>query len=114
MILIHLLLLLLACVGLTYTIVQTEIMDIIGLRPLWEKSTFFKKLFNCAFCTGTWVGGPIYGVLCLSLLYFQLYWIFYVITLPFASATLSFIYERSVIMIDNINIILEKYIETKK
>ena len=79
--------------GLSFTFVHAEIMDIIKLRPLWEKVTFFKKLFNCAFCSGFYFSIIVECFLDVPLKYFFF--------LPFAGAAFSLLWERSVILIDD-------------
>lgn len=103
--------LLLACLGVTITFVHMEIMDILKLRPLWEKSAFLKKLFHCSACTG-WHVGLWYGMFCFILSSFGWTFLFYLCTLPFASSAFCFTFERLVILVNNINIKVEKINET--
>lgn len=94
-------LLLWSCVGLTIILVHSEIMDIIKLRPLWEKSWFLKKLFNCSMCTGTWVGG--YNILTILSYFFISPILFYCLSIPFASSGFCYAIERIIIAIDDWN-----------
>jgi hypothetical protein len=105
--LVSLILLLLACLGITITFVHMEIMNILKLRPLWEKSQFLKKLFHCSACTG-WHVGLWYGIFCYILYTFEYNFAFYLITLPFASSAFCFMFERTIILVDNLNIKIEK------
>jgi hypothetical protein len=107
MTIVSLILLFLACLGVTITFVHMEIMDIIKLRPLWEKSAFLKKLFHCSACTG-WHVGLWYGLLCYFIMVIGLTHIFYIMTLPFASSAFCFLFERIMILADNVNVKLEK------
>ena len=95
--------LLLACAGLTVNIVHAEIFDMLYLRPLWNKWSFTKKLFGCSLCTGFHVGWSI------GLVYIPIWW---VIPFAFASSGFCFLFERLVIMIDNV--ILKQEGSTKK
>lgn len=101
------LLVLLACFGLTTILVDSLILE--KFRSFVSKIDFFKKLINCSMCTGFWVG--IYFSVCLFiLLTFQnigLPWwiirgIFYSLTIPFASSGVSWILERLGIIVDTI------------
>lgn len=93
-------LLLFSCAGLSFILVHSEIMDIIGLRPLWEKSEFLKKLFHCSFCTGNWIGVFYASSLILIKLFISDV-LFYICAIPFASAAFCFLWDRIVIFIDN-------------
>ena len=105
--LIDFVLLVLSCAGVTWTFVQSTIMDKIGLRPLWEKSSFLKSLFDCSFCTGFHIG-IYWGVFCFCLNQISSP-MFYVMTIPFAAACASFIFERfMVFMIEVIEWIEKK------
>ena len=92
--------LLLACCGLTFTIVHAEIMDILKIRPFLQRFNFTKKLIKCSLCSGLYVGILI-GV-------------FYIpmsILIPFAfcSSGVSFLYERFVYLLDELIIKISKY-----
>lgn len=89
--LLEILLLLLGCAGLTFTIVHAEIMSILKIRQFLQKFDFTKKLIKCALCTGTWVG------MACSLAYIEKK---YIIPFVFASAAFSFLFERTVILLD--------------
>lgn len=89
---VKLIIILLAVCGVVWTFVQATIMDKIGLRPLWEKSTFFSQLFSCSACTGFHIGWS-YGIPCVWLALESSFW-FYVITIPFATMAICFLYER--------------------
>jgi hypothetical protein len=104
------LLLLLSCLGVTLTFVHMEIMDIIKLRPLWEKSSFLKKLFSCSACTG-WHVGLWFGVSMFLLLYFEYIVLFYMCCLPFASQAFCYLLERWVILNDYKSVLVEKEID---
>lgn len=102
--LVELITLLLACCGMTFTIVHAEIMDILKIRPFLQRFNFTKKLIKCSLCSGTYIGlllGSIY-----------LPWN-YVIAFAFAGAGIAFIYERSVYLIDEHIIKIEKEKENK-
>jgi len=77
--------LLLASAGLTIIIVDSVIMDKMGLRPLWSKISILKELFSCSMCTGFWSG------MLLSAIYLTKEYVF-----PFALAStiVSFLLER--------------------
>lgn len=95
------LLLMFGCAGITWTIVQSTIVDKIGIRQLWLKSKFLTELFNCAFCTGFHVG-IYYGIFMFWLNSIHSNW-FYYLTIPFASACCSFFFERlHVLLIEKI------------
>lgn len=98
-------LILISCAGVTWTFVQSTIMDKIGLRPLWERSPFLKSLMNCEFCFGFHVGWS-YGIFCYWLLAIHSFW-FYVLTIPFASACASFIFGKSLCVLIELNELLE-------
>jgi len=93
-------LLLFSCAGLSFILVHSEIMDMIGLRPLWEKIEFFKKLFHCSFCTGTWIG-LLYASTLIFIKFFVSDMMFYLGSIPFASAAFCFLWDRIVIFLDN-------------
>ena len=82
---------LIACAGMTFTIVHAEIMDILHIRPLLDKWSFTRKLTHCSLCTGTWVGALL-GPFAVELRF--------VIPFLFASAAVSFLFERLMILID--------------
>lgn len=103
---IDLILLLLGCAGVTWTFVQSTIVDKIGLRPLWEKSQFLKELFDCGFCCGFHVG-IYYGLFCFWLNHINNIW-FYILTVPFASACTSFIFEKTMCVLIDLVEKLEK------
>jgi hypothetical protein len=88
----ELIIILLAVCGVVWTFVQATIMDKIGLRPLWEKSPFLTSLFNCSACTGFHIGW-VYGIICVWLA-LNNWFLFYVITMPFATMAICFLYER--------------------
>ncbi len=102
--------LLLACLGVTLTFVHMKIMDIIGLRPLWEKINFFKDLFNCSACTG-WHVGLWFGITLLIILFLEYVFLFYAICLPFASQAFCYLLERWVILNDYKGAIVEKKLD---
>lgn len=83
--------LLVSSCGITFTIVHAEIMDILKIRQFIQKSPFFKKVIKCSLCTGVYVG------LFLGLVYIP--WI-YMIPFIFAASASSFIFERTVYLID--------------
>jgi hypothetical protein len=95
--LISFILLVLSCAGVTWTFVQSTIMDKIGLRPLWETIPFLKSLFDCSFCTGFHIG-IYWGLFCFWLNQIGSPW-FYILTIPFASACASFLFERFMVSI---------------
>lgn len=99
MIFLNALILFLAAVGLTFIIVHAKIMDKLKLRQMWEKIPFFKELFKCGLCTGFWVGVFYATPLFLLLLNGLFPVIFYITTLPFAISAMSFLYERTIIML---------------
>ena len=89
---------LIACAGITFTIVHAEIMDILHIRPFLNKSPFIAKLIQCSLCTGTWVGAFV-GLFAVSLAH--------LIPFAFASAAISFLFERTTILIDELVLKLE-------
>lgn len=93
-------LLLLSCAGFSFVLVHSEIMDIIGLRQLWEKNDFLKKLFHCPFCVGTWIG-VFYASSLITIKFLISDAIFYICAMPFASAAFCFLWDRIVIFLDN-------------
>jgi hypothetical protein len=107
---VELIVLLLACLGVTLTFVHMKIMDIIGLRPLWEKIEFFKTLFNCSACTG-WHVGLWFGSAMFLLLHFKYIVLFYLICLPFTSQAFCYLLERWVILNDYQSFIVEKQVD---
>lgn len=99
-------LLMLSCAAVTWTFVQSTIVDKIGLRPLWEKSQFLKELWNCGFCGGFHVG-IYWGLFCFWLNHIQSQW-FYILTIPFTAACFSFLFERLLVLIINVDEGVEK------
>lgn len=94
----EIILLLLACFGLTNILVNGLILE--NFREVLKKnSDFLSKLISCSMCTGFWVG-----------LYFSIIllmvpmggWAFYLFTLPFASSGVSWILERGASIIDTV------------
>lgn len=96
---IELIIYLLACCGITFTIVHAEIMSILGIRQFLHKSEFFKKLTSCSFCTSFYVGIAL-------LLLFEPSKLFFI--LPFAASAFTFLWDRIVILLDDKIIELEK------
>lgn len=94
---IELVLVLLACFGMTLILVHGKILDC-PRNFLVERFGFFGKMIQCSMCTGWWVG-----------LFFAFIWVlhgtfpylFYFITLAFASSGVSFLLERMAIFIDD-------------
>ena len=91
-------LLLLACVGLTIILVDSKIME--KFRNFVSRVKFFKDLISCSMCTGFWVGLYFAIVLILYLTFPQFKPIYYILTIPFASSFLSWICERASVIID--------------
>jgi hypothetical protein len=96
---VELIILLLACCGLTFTVVHAEIMDILKIRPFLQRFNFTKKLIKCSLCSGLYVG--------------ILIGIFYIpmsILVPFAlaSSAISFLFERFLYLLDEIIIKISK------
>lgn len=85
--------------GLTCIIVHGQILDILKIRPLYNKIEFFKNLFRCSLCTGWWVG------LVEGIIYFDTK---YIMPFAFASAGFCFFAERLTILLDDIIISLKK------
>jgi len=108
--LVDLIILLLACLGVTLNFVHMKIMDIIGLRPLWEKINFFKMLFNCSACTG-WHVGFWFGVPMFWILQFGYLHAFYMICIPFASQAFCYLLERWGILTDYKSVLAEKELD---
>ena len=108
---VELIMLLLACLGVTLTFVHMKIMDIIGLRPLWEKIEFFKTLFHCSACTG-WQVGLWFGVPLILLWFFGFHILFYCMTLPFTSLSFCYLFERLCILIDFNTVVVEKRVDS--
>jgi hypothetical protein len=104
-------LILISCAGVTWTFVQSTIMDKIGLRPLWEKSQFLKELWNCGFCGGFHVGYS-YGLFLYYLNTLGSFW-FYVLTIPFCSACMGFLFERLLFLMIEIIGLVEKWTREK-
>ena len=103
--LVELIVLLLSCCGITFTIVHAEIMDILKIRPFLQKFNFTKKLIKCSLCSGTYVG------LLIGSIYLPWNW---VIPFAFTGAAISFFYERSVYLIDEHIIKIEKEKDSKQ
>lgn len=83
---------LIGCSGITFIIVHATIMDILKIRPLLHKWSFFKKLTTCSLCTGAWAGmflSPIEFGLTKE----------YLLSIGAASAA-SFLFERATILLD--------------
>ena len=75
-------------------------------RAFISRINWFRKLLKCAMCTGFWVG--FYALTCVgSLLYCPIIWVYYLMTLPFASSGVSFLLERIVINQDEQVALLE-------
>jgi|TARA_R110000787_G_scaffold17748_1_gene55092 hypothetical protein len=99
------LLVLLACFGLTNILVNSEIM--FKFREWAGKITFFKELLSCSMCTGFWVG-LYFSILLVFLLILEScgvsLWMFqgafYLLTIPFASSGVSWLLERLAIILD--------------
>lgn len=91
--LVDLTILLLACFGITFTLMYAEILDIIPIRPLLLKVNFFKKLLHCAFCTGFWVSLFI-GIIFADGMR--------IIPFALAGASVSYILDRITLFIDNL------------
>jgi len=88
------------CCGITFIIVHSEIMSMLGIRQLLHKSLFFKKLTSCSLCTGAWVGVALSPIpLEISKTY--------ILTVGAASAA-SFLFERLTILMDEKIIKYEK------
>jgi len=87
----ELFLLLSCCCGMTFTIVHSEIMNILKIRQFLHKWEFFKKLTSCSLCTGFWVGVGV------GLLYVPFY---YVGPFAFSSSAFCFLYDRTTILLD--------------
>lgn len=107
---VELILLLMFCLGITLTFVHMTIMDIIGLRQLWEKVDFLKKLLSCSACTG-WHSGLWAGVPMVFLWFAGYHLAFYAITLPFASLVFCYLFERLSILIDFNAVLTEKKLD---
>jgi hypothetical protein len=92
----EIILLLIACFGLTNILVNSKIME--GFREKFSsEGEFFKDLISCSMCTGFWVGLYFALIIILAPLGSTL---FYIATLPFASSGLSWIMERGGIILD--------------
>ena len=79
--------------GLVFLTKYAEILDILKIRPLWERSKFFTKLFGCAYCSGFYFSifvGLLYGLSWKLLILFS-----------FAGAAFALIWERTFILIDD-------------
>lgn len=90
----------------TYFVVQSTLMDIIGLRQWLEKNDFVKKLISCSFCTGTHIG-IYWGLFCFWLNHIQSIW-FYVLTIPFTAACVSFLFERFMVFLIDAGVYIDK------
>ena len=89
---VELIILLLACCGLTFTIVHAEIMDILKIRPFLQRFNFTRKLIKCSLCSGFYVGGFMmlfHNIGDLSIIF------------PFAASAFTFLWERIVILLDD-------------
>ena len=106
----ELILLFLSCLGITLTFVHMTIMDIIGLRQKWQRVDFLKKLFSCSACTG-WHTGLWFGVPLTLLWFFGFHILFYCLTLPFASLSFCYLFERLSILIDFNAVLTEKKLD---
>lgn len=95
----EILLLLLACFGMTCIFVHGEIMDIVGIRPFLDKWEFTRKLQKCSLCSGVYISAFI------GLIFMPWLWI---VPFTFAGAGVSFILERLCILMDELIIKLEK------
>jgi hypothetical protein len=93
----EIILLLLACFGLTNILVNGKILD--KFRELISKNSFLKDLIGCSMCTGWWVGLYFAIVLLLIPMGSAFY---YLATLPFASSGISWILERGASILDTI------------
>ena len=85
---------LIACCGITATLMYGSILDII--RTWVVKLTFFEKLLKCSLCTGFWV-----GVLVGSYIYpveSKEFWFF-----AFASSAICWLYDSVVGMVQAID-----------
>ena len=91
----EIILLLLACFGLTNILVNGKILE--SLRTVISKWKFFKDLIGCSMCTGFWVG--LYFVIVISLTSIGTI-AFYALTLPFASSGISWMLERAGLILD--------------
>lgn len=98
MTLVEFLCLFLAMSGITFTIVHSKIMDIIGLRQWWSKFPFFRDLFHCSFCTSFHIGYT-YGIFCFLVKLVSVN-LFYALTIPFAACAFVFLWDRIVITLD--------------
>jgi len=83
---------LMGCSGLTFIVVHSTIMDMLKIRPFLHKILFFKKLTSCSLCTGTWAG-IIFSPVEKSLLFE------YILSVG-AAAAISFLFERTTILLD--------------
>lgn len=80
------------CSGLTFIVVHSTIMDMLKIRPFLHRFSFFKKLTSCSLCTGTWAGiifSPVEKGLSFE----------YILSIG-ASAAISFLFERTTILLD--------------
>lgn len=94
----NLIILLLAGFGLTNILVNGLILDPIRIY-LFKRSNFLKNLLSCSMCTGFWVG--IYIAFVASVVGGGNP-LFYFLTLPFAVSGVSWILERTAVIIDTI------------
>lgn len=90
-------LVLLACFGMTLILVHSKILNC-PRKFISEKSDFFNDLLKCSMCTGWWVGLYYAFIMVLFSTYPLL---FYFFTMPFASSGVSFLLERLSILIDD-------------
>lgn len=99
-------LLFLSSFGLVWTIVYAEILDILGIRQIIEKSEFFKSLTHCSFCTGFWVGVLYTAPLFLS--YFISPTLFHVVSLPFCTASICYILDKITCLFEDLSLYFKK------
>lgn len=94
-----LILMLLSVLGLTFIFIHSEIMDMIGLRPFWEKWSFTNKLFKCSMCCPFWLSLYVLAAYAIS---FWWHFLFVLLTFPFACCAFGYMFERITIMADEI------------
>jgi hypothetical protein len=95
----NILILFLAIFGATFIFVHAKIMDILRIRPFLNRFEFTRELQKCSLCSGFYISA--------------LFGIFYIplnMLIPFicAGAGVAFYLERTVILIDELVIKLEK------
>lgn len=100
-------LILLACFGLTTILVDGKILY--QFREWIGKVNFFKELIECSMCTGFWVGLYFSFVMGITLLLeflgissLIIKGLFYFMTLPFASSGVCWLLERLGVILDTI------------